>query len=170
MLERGGIQALFAVTSLPLNIHSQSRGGGGASLGRYGKLPPLSYQGSKRGKSKVLPIILRNRGKLRGIHAYTITGLAPTILTSAVGFWESSRATIVGLGRGFEEDEAMTVTRKKRMEKSVNKRGFFSFFLSFSLSKSETFYLILQNQNFYDKGFNSEGWWLRSFELKSLIT
>ena len=28
----------------------------------------------KEGKSKILPIILRNRGKSRGIHAYTVTG------------------------------------------------------------------------------------------------
>jgi hypothetical protein len=46
---------------------------------------------------------------------------------SAVGFWGSSPATIAELGGGFEEDEAMTITRKKRMEKLVDKRGFFSF-------------------------------------------
>ena len=85
----------------------------------------------------------------------------PTISMSAARFWESSPTTIAELGGGFEEDEAMIVTRKKRMEKSMDKRGLFSFFLSFSLSKSETFSLVLQNQNFFmmrDLILGAGGW------------
>jgi hypothetical protein len=107
MLERGGTQTLSAVTSWPLNIHSQSGGGGETLLGTYGKLPPLLYQGLKRGKMKLSLLSSGTGEKREGSLLSLPMAPATTDSISAVGFWESTPLIIARTGGGFEEDEAM---------------------------------------------------------------
>jgi hypothetical protein len=76
-------------------------------LGMSGKFPPLSYQGSRRGKTKSSLSSSGTGENLEPSMPSSPTEPATMVPVSAVGISESPPLAIAVSGGGLEEDEAI---------------------------------------------------------------